>query len=259
MEHEVGALAPGMAALWGRERPRRGPRPGLSLEAITDAAVALADAEGLAAVSMARVAQGLGVTTMALYRYVSSKDELLALMADAACPPPAPARAAVGATWRERLEAWCVAQLTVVAAHPWIAELTARPAIGPNRVAWIESGLDVFADVPLPEPVKIEIIGTLSLHLVTEAQLAAAYAARGRSAAEGSPGGPPDGEAAHPALIDYGALLAAVTTADEHPRITAVLASGAFDEQDEDTGDVPLGLQILLDGVEAVVRRHTTG
>ena len=77
-------LPPGLDLLWGRrERGRRGPRPGLSADAIVDAAVRLADAEGLEAISMARVAAELGFTTMSLYRYVASKDELLQLMFNA--------------------------------------------------------------------------------------------------------------------------------------------------------------------------------
>ena len=63
---------------------RRGRKPSLTLADITRAAVELADAEGLAAVSMARVAERLGNSTMALYRHVKSKDELLLLMSDAA-------------------------------------------------------------------------------------------------------------------------------------------------------------------------------
>src|ERR1700723_1592975 len=68
---------------WLQSRPRagkRGPRPGLSADAIVDAAIRLADAEGLEGVSMARVAAELGFTPMSLYRYVASKEELLQLM-----------------------------------------------------------------------------------------------------------------------------------------------------------------------------------
>src|SRR5580704_2893657 len=74
-------LPPGLDLLWGR-RPRgqRGPKPGLSVDAIVETAVRLGDGEGLEAVSMARVAKELGFTTMSLYRYVASKEELLQLM-----------------------------------------------------------------------------------------------------------------------------------------------------------------------------------
>src|ERR1700685_4150594 len=75
------ALPPGLDLLWGRRgRGQRGPKPGLSVEAIVAAAIRLADAEGLEAVSMAHVAEQLGFTTMSLYRHVTSKEELLQLM-----------------------------------------------------------------------------------------------------------------------------------------------------------------------------------
>ena len=67
-----------------RERPHRGPKPALTLGRIVTAAVALADAEGLDAVSMGRVAAELGTAPMSLYRHVSAKEELLTLMVDAA-------------------------------------------------------------------------------------------------------------------------------------------------------------------------------
>src|ERR1700733_7935915 len=79
--------------LWGtRDRPRRGPRPSLSLERIVAEAVSLADAEGLANLSMQHLAERLGCAKMALYRYVPGKSELVALMVDAALgdPPEAP-------------------------------------------------------------------------------------------------------------------------------------------------------------------------
>src|SRR5215469_11704523 len=81
-------LPAGLEAAWGlRGRPHKGPRPGLSLERIVAAAVRVADAEGLAAVSMSRVAAELGAAPMSLYRYVAAKGELLTLMVDAAYGP----------------------------------------------------------------------------------------------------------------------------------------------------------------------------
>src|ERR1700727_715220 len=83
-ESAAGGKAPlpaGLDLLWGRRHAgKRGPRRGLSADAIVDAAIRLADAEGLEGVSMARVAAELGFTPMSLYRYVTSKEELLQLM-----------------------------------------------------------------------------------------------------------------------------------------------------------------------------------
>ncbi len=85
------ALPRAVALSWGvAERPQRGPKRELSIERIVDAAIEIADAEGLAAVSMSRVAASLGFTTMSLYRYLTSKDDLLLLMQDTVCAVPIP-------------------------------------------------------------------------------------------------------------------------------------------------------------------------
>ena len=97
MTDETGLPAE-IALLWGlREAPRRGRKPSLTVQDVTRAAIEVADAEGLGAVSMARVAKQLGNSTMALYRYVESKESLLKLMADAALDEPDP-DAVVGRT-----------------------------------------------------------------------------------------------------------------------------------------------------------------
>src|SRR5688572_33096520 len=101
-------LPASLLAAWGRhDRPARGPRPGLSLARIVDAAVDVAASEGLAAVSMNRVAAELGTAPMSLYRYVAAKDELLELMVDAGVGPPPELTDGVG--WRAGLAAWAQA------------------------------------------------------------------------------------------------------------------------------------------------------
>ena len=98
-DHGGAGLPASIEAAWGvRTRPSKGPRPTLSLERIVAAAVRVAAADGLAAVSMSRVAAELGVSTMSLYRYVGSKAELLALMVDVPYEPPP--RPEPGEGWR---------------------------------------------------------------------------------------------------------------------------------------------------------------
>jgi AcrR family transcriptional regulator len=244
-------LPAGMAALWRRgERARRpGRRPTLSLKGIAAAGIELADTEGLAGVSMARVADRLGVTSMALYRYVTNKDELLLLMADTAMAAPPRTVDAPGG-WRERLESWCRAQLALIAQHPWVVELTGLPPIGPNRVMWVEAGLAALEDTPLPHGLRVEVIGFLSLHVLTEGQVIAAYAAQ-------QAGRPAD----HPAMADWPVLLGKVVDPERHPRIAEALATGAFGEGgDEDpTEDQELALTVLLDGIAALIARHGSG
>src|SRR5215813_7601732 len=139
---EQQALPASVAAAWGiRDRPHKGPKPGLSLERIVAAAVQVADAEGLAAVSMSRVAAELGTAPMSLYRYVAAKDELLALMFDAAYGP-SPTGTGDDAGWRAGLSRWAWTMRAAMQRHPWVLHI---PISGlstlPNEVAWFEEGL----------------------------------------------------------------------------------------------------------------------
>ncbi len=248
-ERTDGALPPTLAVLWRTSEPgRRGPRPTLTLDGIAEAAIAIADAEGLAAVSMARVAESLGVTTMALYRYVDGKDELLAVMTDRAVgPPPDPDDAATD--WRTGLERWCRAQLERCVAHPWIAQTqSGSPVMGPHHVAWLESGLATLSGTPLDLGQRTEVIGIVSLHVLSEGSVIAALADQVRAA-----GGPSGGaaEPKHPVLVDYAGILRLVVDPDRHPTIAAALDAGAFD--DDEAWDPMLGLRLVLDGVAALM------
>ena len=255
-----------LATLWGRRSaPRRGPRPGLTVEQVVAAAIALADAEGIDGVSMARVAEQLGVTTMALYRYVSSKAELLALMADAAIGKGPPIRefARDGSAWREALDTWCRVQLDLVRVHPWVIGLVSTsPAFGPNRVWWLETGLRALAGTPLTIGERTEVIGRLSLNLLSEASLLSAIDEMDRRASQrdGAPSPATDqaaAEAPHPALVDYAGILRLVTDPAVHPETVAALEAGAFDaDADADAEyDTDFGLRLMLDGVAALIER----
>jgi len=274
-------LPPGLAVLW-RPAPvgRRGPRPGLTLDGIAGAAIALADADGLGAVSMARVAERLGVTTMALYRYVSSKDDLLAVMLDAALAeavgetgpadapgspggPGSPGAGDDGApAWRAALERWCHDQLDLARRHPWAVQTPAAAALpGPARVAFLERGLRALDGTPLTWPERTAVVGRVSLHLLAEGQVVAAEAQAARAAeavAREDGGATGAGPAAHAALVDYASLLRAVTDPERHPVLAEALDAGAFDDDavaEDDDGHPDWGLRLVLDGVAAVVAR----
>src|SRR5260370_18327146 len=128
-------LPRGLGLLWGRRgRGKRGPRPGLSAEAIVEAAIRVADAEGLEAVSMARVAHELGFTTMSLYRHVASKDELLQLMWNGSATG-AESLVLEGEDWRSRIRMWSLIQREILDRHPWITQMPmAAPPLGPNSM-----------------------------------------------------------------------------------------------------------------------------
>ena len=109
-------------------RPRAGPH----LEAVVDAAVSLADAEGIDALSMRRVAERLGVGAMSLYTYVPGKAELVDLMLDRVYAEQLAGIATEGG-WRARLESWARADWALYEGHPWVVRAAApAPRSGPT-------------------------------------------------------------------------------------------------------------------------------
>jgi AcrR family transcriptional regulator len=236
-------LTPAMRRLWERgDEPGTEAKPGLTAERIVAAAVALADADGLAAVSMARVARALGFTTMSLYRHVAGKDELLELMADAATgQPPA---LDPGAGWRAGLERWSRALVAALLEHPWFLQVTITgPPRTPGRVAWFERGLEALAPTGLTETEKAGVILLVNGCAFWEARVAievgGAARARGTS---------PEAETSA-----YGAALGRFVTADRFPRVRRAIDAGIFED---DADDFAFGLQLALDGVERLVERR---
>ncbi|MFI6594755.1 TetR/AcrR family transcriptional regulator [Nonomuraea sp. NPDC050536] len=120
-----------MSLVWSRE-PYSPKRQAMSVERIVEAAVAIADAEGLAAVTMRRVAAAIESGTTSLYRYVANRDELLDLMADAVRGGPA---GEPTGDWRADLARIAREQRELLLRHPWLGGLLAtRPALGPNSL-----------------------------------------------------------------------------------------------------------------------------
>lgn len=243
-----------VAVLWRTPAPpRRGPRPGLSLEQIADAGIALADAEGLDAVSMARLAESLGFTTMSLYRYVASKDEVLMLMADRAAGRPPQVGPEVG-DWRARLEVLLEVQQPTLAAHPWLARTSSTMfAVGPNRLAWMEAMLACLEGTRVPEPLKLEAVGVLASHQLEWARVIEGYTARMRAVAEAGDGVQTDPDALIPRLVDP----------ERHPALGRAVAGGAFAPPAAPpapgASTLDVGTTLILDGIAALVARHADG
>jgi AcrR family transcriptional regulator len=133
---------PAATLVWMRDRDR-GDRPALSEEKIVRAAVDLADAEGIDALSMRRIARELGSGTTSLYRHITGKDELIELMVDAVYGerslPPDP-----GDDWRAGLAAVARRFRVSLLGHPWLAQQASRrPALGPNVIARLDHALAV--------------------------------------------------------------------------------------------------------------------
>nr|WTB32093.1 TetR/AcrR family transcriptional regulator [Streptomyces sp. NBC_00830] len=237
-------LPASLEVAWGlRERPAKGPRPGLSLDRIVDAAVCIAAAEGLGAVSMGRVAKELGVSTMSLYRYVGAKDELYVLMQEAAAgaPPEAPP---AGTGWRECLAWWARAQRAVFRQNLWLLRIpTSGPPIGPNSLAWMEAALAGLDGTGLREEEKLSVLILVGGYVRNESLLMSDLEAGMRASGVG-----PD-----ESLRRYAAALGALTDAERHPAITRLLGSGVFEYEDEVDTDFDFGLDRVLDGIEVLV------
>jgi AcrR family transcriptional regulator len=157
--------------LWRvQQAPRRGPKQRLDLDQIVAAAIALAGAEGLTALSMRKVAERLGVGTMSLYTYVPGKPELLDLMLDAAVESPTPLP---DGGWRAQLEHIARENWDRFHRHPWLLEVTPlRPVLGPNTFARYEHELSTIEGVGLSDIEMDSALGLVNGHVESSARRA---------------------------------------------------------------------------------------
>ncbi|MGP3963522.1 TetR/AcrR family transcriptional regulator C-terminal domain-containing protein [Nonomuraea sp. 3N208] len=221
----------------------REPRPGLSVGRIVAAAIELADAEGLAGLSMRKVAERLGFTTMSLYRHVPGRDELVDLMVDAALGehrPPAPAHEP-GGGWRVRLEASVRAGWELRTHHPWLAEVRgSRHVPGPNALAVYEHLLSIVAETGLPPAEVIAVVDLIGRFVEAESVrlVEIAEAERRSGVSEGEWWGARD--------TLYDRLYA-------YPTVTRLWQEGGWDRPED---SFEFGLARLLDGVELLIQRR---
>jgi AcrR family transcriptional regulator len=220
-------LPRGIALAWGvASNPQRGPRRELNIEGIVEAAVKIADADGLAGVSMSSVSTALGFTTMSLYRYVSAKDDLILLMQELGIGLP-PLSITDATTWREGLTRWHRAILEMYAAHPWLLDIPmdSEPST-PNNLAWLDAGLAVLSETPLDAASRVDSLLLVSGHSRYVAQIIR------------NQGGPP---------LPL-ATLAELITPEQFPNLAPVIAAGAFSP--DGGGAFEFGLLRILDGLE---------
>ncbi|WP_063897434.1 TetR/AcrR family transcriptional regulator [Frankia sp. ACN1ag] len=153
------AVGPG-----GRRRAGQGPPPGcrssLSPERLALAAIELADAEGLAAVSMRRLAASLGVGTMTLYYHVRDKDELLDLMWNEFLGGHL--LDDIPADWRTALTEIARRIRQSFQRHPWALGVAVRPALGPNKLRYLEQYLTVASRITDDPDEQLRIIHSVS-------------------------------------------------------------------------------------------------
>ncbi|MGW4531060.1 TetR/AcrR family transcriptional regulator [Nocardia sp. NPDC004340] len=229
--------------LWGTpDRPRRGPKPSLTLERIVAEAVDLADAEGLASLSMARLAERLGCAKMALYRYVPGKTELTALMLDAALssPPENHTDPADPESWRAYLREWSGTFFGNAVAHPWLNELaTGVRVMGPNELAWLETALAVLDRSGLTHAERLDTVVLLLNHV------------RGMGLQTGTAGVDLEGELAREMTAVF------LTQADRFPHAAVALAEAVPGTESAATAGrdnaLDYGIERILDGVASLI------
>jgi len=223
----------------GKPLPSRGPKPTLSTDQIARSAIRLADAEGLAAVTMQRVAREVGVTTMALYRYFSGKADLVALMIDSASDSPLQF-GKPSVPWRTRLKQWAGRCLAIYRNHPWFLEATsARTTVmGPNELSWMEAALAMLAESGLGPKEQhhafLAIIGHVRGH--------ATFQQIGTDTRAGK---------------DWAGELTRLLQSepDRYPILLDVIRSGAFSQKIDDAFE--FGLDCILDGIRARASRRS--
>ena len=235
-----------LALLWGSApAPRRGPARGLSVGTVVAAATMLADHEGLAAVSMRRVAQELGVSAMTLYTYVPGKAELVDLMLDAAYRR-LPLADTAGRAWQERVTAVAQENRALYLRHPWASAVsTLRPPLGPGLMAKYQHELGALDGVGLSD---LEMDDALTC-LLSFVQANARAAVDARAAQVDSAMTDEQWWAANAGLLGQVLDEAAFPLA-----VRVGSAAGAAQGSAHDPGHAyRFGLQRLLDGLAALI------
>lgn len=236
-----------LGLLWGS--PARPGRSGLTVAAIVTSAVELADAEGLDAVSMRRVAERLGVGTMSLYTHVPTKTDLTELMMDATLgqlyeDPDQPATATGG--WRGALTLVAERNWGLYRAHPWLLDVgAARPVLGPHTTAKYEAELRPLDGLGLSE---VEMDSVLALVLTHVAGTARALVDVERTRRDSG-------------LTDaqwwsvVGPVLDRLVDRHRYPVATRVGEAAAvqYDAASDPVHALSFGLDRILDGVAALV------
>jgi AcrR family transcriptional regulator len=244
--------------IWARPEPsgRRAPQ---SRADIAQAAIAVADVEGIDAVSMRRVARELGLGTMSLYHYVRGKDELIDLMSDAILGGQLVDDAELRKGWRPALRAIAIATRRNFERHPWIlGALQPRPRAvpGPNSLRHFDQSVGAVAGLDVDLKTKMQIV-TLIDDYVFGFSLRAYLAGLEKRVGEEEPGWVQ-------AVFDY---MAVQLETGAYPNVERIVAENrAAGGKDEDLPAIALeegrferGLEYVLDGIEAELARQGSG
>jgi AcrR family transcriptional regulator len=218
-----------------RSRPnqRQTPRAPLTRERILDAAVDLADREGIAAVTMRRLGQHLGVEAMSLYKHVADKDDVLAGIADRAAAEFAlPSREV---DWRTALRDSSMAAHAVLLRHPWAGPLLeSMMEPGPARLAYLDAVVGVLHDAGFSFPDVAHAFGALDSQLYGFTMQVTSWSFDVDDYA------------------DVAATTAAGLDAERYPNLVAIARMVATEARAP--LDFTFGLDLILDGLERRLR-----
>lgn len=244
--------------LWNRDvRTTRGPKKAFTHDDVVQAAIALADRDGLAALTMQAVAGEVGFTAMALYRYFPSKESLIDAIVDGALGNPPASNGAKG-DWRENVARWARAKRAMLMARPWLAELpfVAAPH-GPNWLSWLEAAVAALSGTGLEANEVFDMLHVLDGYVRggsdTSISLAKARS-RGMSDEEWGAAVAADflraiGDPRYP-------VLSSLLTAPRQSRSASLTAKGGL--MDGLDAGFEQGLQRVLDGIQFYMESHKT-
>lgn len=250
MDNKLEELLPrGVALSWGVVKStQRGPKREMSLKQIVDAAIAIADKEGLTAVSMNKVAKSLGFTTMALYRYVPSKEDLILLMQDDVFDISIPDESS--AQWRENMLTFVLSLMKCYQDHPWLCDISVTGVpITPNNLRIVDWALEIMSEIPLDYNEKISILVLLTSYV----RVYSYYQRQMDKAVQtGINSGPVPG-------VSYNAVLEQLVTSDRFPYLRPAILAGAYSPENEKNDDSSYGYEFdfalarILDGIEQYI------
>ena len=219
---------------------------------------------------MARVASELGFTTMSLYRYVDSKDELLQLMFNASAFG-ADSIVLDGDDWRSRLRSWSIIQRDMLDRHPWITQMRmAAPPLAPNSLHFIERALEALDGTGLADAEKMRAIGLISSYTLSEAKMAndaaramaelaevqaQAVQAQAVEAQPGAAGGQPGGPGGGEPPFTFESLLRELVDERTYPQLYRLAWASSPADSLSEREEFVAGVDMILDGVQALIDR----
>lgn len=242
------AVRRSLQLMWGSApEPTRGPKPGLSVASIVRAAIDLADAEGLVALSMRRIAGALGVGAMSLYRYVPGKSELVDLMVDEIYSEDLKAADTLEGDWRTRLEAFGRREWALYLRHPWMLQIAqGRPMLGPNSMRSTDIALRAIDDLDLTEDEMLGVVVTLSSYV----------AGLAKTTVEGMQAADRTGISDEEWWEIQGEYVGPAVVAGELPMLTKIGEAGVFNSMFD---NFEFGLQRVLDGLDVLIEGRRSG